>query len=216
MYYLYTLKDPITLDVRYVGFTKRPKTRIWEHIRDAKKGVKTHKSKWISKLLNESLIPILEIVIEKENRDDIVTEEIKLIKYLRDNNKSLTNHTDGGDGQRGNKLKEGHPIIYWNKGKKMSDESKRRLSESRKGIKFTETHRQNLSKSKIGKNRTEESRLKQSSTLSKSITVITPSGESINFNKVIDAVRFTGVNSNQIKKLLQLNTKTKNGFLFKK
>lgn len=216
MYYLYTLKDPITLDIRYVGFTKRPKTRIWEHIRDAKKGVKTHKSKWISKLLNESLIPILEIVIEKENRDDIVIEEINLIRNLKNKNTPLTNHTDGGDGQKGNKLKDGHPIIYWNKGKKMSDESKRKLSESRKGIKFTETHRQNLSKSKIGKNRTEESRLKQSSTRSEAITVITPLGESIEFNKVIDAVKFTGVNSNQIKKLIQLNKKSKNGFLFKK
>ena len=40
MYYLYTLKDPITNLVKYVGYSKRPKRRIWEHLRDAKMGSK--------------------------------------------------------------------------------------------------------------------------------------------------------------------------------
>ena len=135
---------------------------------------------------------------------------------MRKNNTPLTNLTDGGEGQKGIKLKEGHPIIYWNKGRKMSEESRRKLSESRKGIKFTEEHRKNLSDSKLGKNRSEESRKKQSLTLSESITVITPNGEIINFDKLIDAVKFTGVNSNQIKKLLKSNKKSKRGFLLKK
>ena len=68
----------------------------------------------------------------------------------------------------------------------------------------------------MGKNSSEESRKKQSLTLSESITVITPNGEIINFDKLIDAVKFTGVNSNQIKKLLKSNKKSKRGFLFKK
>ena len=64
MFYLYTLKDPETSDIRYVGYSKRPKSRLWEHIRDAKKGVKTHKSYWISNLLSKSLKPILDIVLD--------------------------------------------------------------------------------------------------------------------------------------------------------
>ena len=90
MFYLYTLKDPETSDIRYVGYSKRPKSRLWEHIRDAKKGVKTHKSYWISNLLSKSLKPILDIVLEKESQDEIATEEILLISRLRFENVSLT------------------------------------------------------------------------------------------------------------------------------
>lgn len=216
MFYLYTLKDPETSDIRYVGYSKRPKSRLWEHIRDAKKGVKTHKSYWISNLLNKSLKPILDIVLEKESQDEIVKEEILLISKLRSENISLTNQTDGGEGQRGNKLRDDHPMLYWNKGKKMSEESKLKISESRRGIIFTDSHKHKLSTAKIGYERSKESRLKQSETLSDSIIVITPDGELLYFNKTNEAVKFTGVNSAQIKKLIQLNKKSKRGFLFKK
>jgi hypothetical protein len=30
LFYLYTLKDPETSDIRYVGYSKRPKSRLWE------------------------------------------------------------------------------------------------------------------------------------------------------------------------------------------
>jgi predicted GIY-YIG superfamily endonuclease len=46
MYFLYKLIDPITKEVKYIGYTKRPKTRLWEHIRDAKVS-----SKQIKKLI---------------------------------------------------------------------------------------------------------------------------------------------------------------------
>ena len=48
------------------------------------------------------------------------------------------------------------------------------------------------------------------------IEVVCPNGETIIFNSVIDAVKFTGVNSNQIKKLINENRKSRKGFLFKK
>jgi len=213
---LYTLKDPETQHIRYVGYTKRPKVRLWEHIRDAKKGIDTHKSNWIRTLLLKSLSPVFEIILEKDNQDDIILEEINLIKELKESGIKLTNKTDGGDGQRGCRLKSDHPIINWNKGKKMSDESKKKLSESRMGIVFTESHKKNISNSKTGKKRSEESIIKQSKTMSESVIVITPDGNSIEFSKIVDAVKFTGVNSSQIKKLIKLNKKSRKGFLFKK
>ena len=112
----------------------------------------------------------------------------------------------------GNKLKDNHPILSWNKGRKMSDESKLKLSDSRKGIIFTDSHKYKLSTAKIGHVRSLDSRLKQSETLSESIIVITPDGELLYFNKTMEAVKFTGVNSAQIKKLIQLNKKSKDLF----
>jgi predicted GIY-YIG superfamily endonuclease len=55
MYFLYKLIDPITKEVKYIGYTKRPKTRLWEHIRDAKVGIKTYKCDWIRSLINEAV-----------------------------------------------------------------------------------------------------------------------------------------------------------------
>ena len=216
MYYLYKLIDPITEEIRYIGYSKSPKTRLWEHIRDAKIGVKTHKCDWIRSLLNNNQKPILEIIVSYSTQLDVIDHEIQLIKELRDSGFRLTNLTDGGDGQRGTKLKKDHPLLYWNKGRTMSDESKTRLSEARKGIRFSNEHRENLSKSKLGKKRTIKSIENQIKTLSEPIKVITSEGLEIIFDKTIDAVKFTGVSSKQIKKLIELNKKSKRGFLFEK
>jgi predicted metal-dependent phosphotriesterase family hydrolase len=48
------------------------------------------------------------------------------------------------------------------------------------------------------------------------IEVVCLNGETIIFNSVIDAVKFTGVNSNQINKLINENRKSRKGFLFRK
>jgi predicted GIY-YIG superfamily endonuclease len=80
MYFLYNLIDPITNDIKYVGYTKNPKRRIWEHIRDAKKGIKTYKCEWIRSLLDKKNIPIMEIISEYESHNEIVDEEMKLIQ----------------------------------------------------------------------------------------------------------------------------------------
>jgi predicted GIY-YIG superfamily endonuclease len=216
MFYLYTLNDPNTLEVRYVGYTKRPKIRLWEHIRDAKAGLKTHKSLWVKSLLNKEESPLLNIINTYSSHTEVLSEEVKLIKELRESGIALTNLTDGGDGQAGVKLKKDHPIISWNKGRKMSLQSRKRLSDSRKNMKFTDEHKKNIARSKLGKSRSIESINKQSITLSQPVEVITIHGESIIFDSLAHAVKFTGVNSNQILKLIDENRKSRNGFSFKK
>ena len=216
MYFLYKLIDPITKEIKYIVYTKRPKTRLWEHIRDAKVGIKTYKCDWIRSLILKNQKPIIEIISNYESQDKAANEEIRLIKGLRESGYKLTNLTEGGDGQRGTKLKKNHPLIYWNKGKKMSDYSKKKLSDSKKGINFTEEHKEKLSRAKKGKKRSKESIENQIKTKSEPIKVITPTGEEIFFDKTNEAVKFTGVSSKQIKKLIELNKKSRKGFLFQK
>mgnify|MGYP000897898734 CR=1 FL=1 len=213
MYSLYVLKDPNSLDIRYVGYSNNPKRRLWEHIRDAKKGVKTHKSYWIKSLIDNQQSPLIEIIYNSNNHDDILYREIELIKELKDTGFLLTNLTDGGDGQRGKKLDKNHPIINYNLGKKMSDETKKKLSESRKGIVFTKEHRNKLSSKKIGSKRSLESIEKQSMTKSCEIKVLYNDKVFI-FSKKSEAVKFTGVNSNQIDKLIEKEKKSKKGYFF--
>jgi len=54
--------------------------------------------------------------------------------------------------------KKGH--IPWSKGKKMSEETRKRMSESKKGKKFSEKHRINISEANKGRKCTEETRKK--------------------------------------------------------
>ena len=68
------------------------------------------------------------------------------IKYLgrRDNGTGqLTNHTDGGEGQSGRSP--------WNKGKKMSEETKQKISKTLEGREFSEEACQKMSDSRKGK-----------------------------------------------------------------
>lgn len=92
---IYRLKDPITLEVRYVGKTVSSlEKRLGEHISYSKKG-KTHRDNWIKSLPDR---PIIELI---EECDDSIWEERERywITYYK---ARLTNHTDGGEGMLGN------------------------------------------------------------------------------------------------------------------
>ncbi|MFA5207373.1 MAG: GIY-YIG nuclease family protein [Candidatus Paceibacterota bacterium] len=91
-YYLYYLIDPDTNVVRYVGITYRPEQRYKEHLTDAKE-LKTHKDNWINKLLINNKKPIFKIILQTQNKDEILEYEIK---HITDNN-DLTNSTTGGE-----------------------------------------------------------------------------------------------------------------------
>ena len=69
----------------------------------------------------------------------------------------LTNCTWGGEGVSG--------ISSWNKGKKLSEEHKKNLSESLKGKKLSEEHKQKISESNKGKYRSEEIKQKMSESM---------------------------------------------------
>jgi group I intron endonuclease len=142
--FIYTLSDPITNEVRYVGKTNDIKSRIKDHIKRSK-GKKTHKDRWINSLINKDMRPVILILDEVEICDWIFWEKfyISLLKVWGFN---LVNHTDGGDG---------------GSFKQHSFETKQKMSETRKGKKrlpFTEEHKRNLSESAKKKIITKEHR----------------------------------------------------------
>jgi group I intron endonuclease len=144
--FIYTLSDPTTNEIRYVGKTNDIKTRIKDHIKRSKHK-KTHKDKWVNGLINKDLKPVILILDEVEDCDWIFWEKfyINLFKVWGFN---LVNHTDGGDG---------------GSFKQHSFETKQKMSEIGKGKKrppFTEEHRRNLSESAKKKIMTKEHREK--------------------------------------------------------
>jgi hypothetical protein len=66
MRYIYTLSDPSTMEIRYVGQTNEPKRRFNDHIsssvNESSDSYDTYKARWIRKIINNNLVPIMSII----------------------------------------------------------------------------------------------------------------------------------------------------------
>lgn len=90
IFYIYVLKNPLTLEIKYVGVTCTSlKARLSQHIYDSKKK-NTHKRNWINSLSQKPIIEQIEICNYKnwEERE----------KYWINYYENLTNTREGGKG----------------------------------------------------------------------------------------------------------------------
>ena len=99
---IYVMKDPDTLEIRYVGKTVKENivTRLGEHIQEAKRGRKNHRLNWIRSILDKGKIPIIEKIDEciwKESQG----LETYYITYYKNLGYDLVNETEGGEGNLG-------------------------------------------------------------------------------------------------------------------
>lgn len=105
--FIYTLSDPNTNQIRYVGKSDYPEYRLKKHCQinlDTNKG--TRKEKWIRSLLRDDKFPILEIIDEVDECEWQLWE-IYWISQIRTWGFDLTNLDDGGyGGSRGRKIKD--------------------------------------------------------------------------------------------------------------
>lgn len=97
--YIYALIDPDSYDIRYIGKTINPKSRISGHINESKK-YNHHRAKWIRKLLSEQKIPIFKI-LKICPLSDFIKHESELIKKYQSD--ILTNSDESGQGNIGRK-----------------------------------------------------------------------------------------------------------------
>lgn len=136
MIYIYTLTDPQTKTIRYIGKTNNLKNRLKTHICEAKKG-KTHKNNWINLLTTNNLKPIIEILDIVNETDNWEIVEKYWISQFKTWGFDLVNSSEGG---------ENPPIL-----KSHSEETKQKLSlikkeyfktnsHHRKGISHTKEH----------------------------------------------------------------------------
>ena len=131
MVIIYALSDE-SGERRYVGKTKQYlKQRLYAHIRECQSDRKSHKISWIKSLLKNDKRPIIS-VLDTVEEDNWQYWEKHWIDKLRNEGCNLTNLTEGGQGGNG----------YTH-----TEESKQKMSESKKGIKFSDEHRQSISKS---------------------------------------------------------------------
>lgn len=96
--YIYTLTDPISKEIRYVGKSNNPEERLKRHLSVYNLSESwTSKNKWLLYLKNNNLLPIMNIIDEgyDSNINDL---EIKWISHYENLGYKLTNMTKGGDG----------------------------------------------------------------------------------------------------------------------
>ena len=106
---IYVLKDPDTLEVRYVGKTVDTLIgRLGQHIKESikrKDSNQTHKTNWINSILESKKIPIIEEVDECPWKESEALEIYYIAKY-KSEGYNLVNGTEGGEGVLGRQLEE--------------------------------------------------------------------------------------------------------------
>jgi len=167
---IYSLKHPITKEIRYIGKTSQSlKTRLYQHIYEAtKKGFKTHKISWIKSLKNKGLIPVIDI-IEEVPESEVNDVEKYWIQQLKLCGYKLTNLTDGGDGNQNQRMtaesnKKRSETLKRKVKEGLIDYSKRshKISKALTGIKRSEKTKQLLRDINKGKKQSKSTRLKKS------------------------------------------------------
>lgn len=153
--YIYTLTDPRTNEVRYIGKTvKKLENRLYEHIKDSERRSARRKSvQWIRGLIKNGFAPKIDL-IDIATKDNWEEEEKFYITYFKFLGFNLLNMTEGGDGCHGRKRAEIHKrtlsdIIKNNP--EINEKRLRKLRERLKGKPLSKELREQISKRAKGR-----------------------------------------------------------------
>jgi hypothetical protein len=144
--YIYTLSDPTTNEIRYVGKTDYPDKRYKQHLNSRLNN--TYKEQWIFGLKDKGFVPKFEILDIVEKSEWVYWEQYWICQ-IKQWGFRLTNIGIGGEG--GNCTLETR--------KKISDSKKG--SQSRLGSKWTEEQRITIISKLTGKKQSESQILKR-------------------------------------------------------
>ena len=107
MGYIYSLSDPITNEIRYIGQTITTlSNRYNHHIYNWKRchGKMTHVNAWIKSLASVNKKPIITVIAEELDNTKLDDLEIYYIDFYKNKNCNLCNHSLGGKGIKGYKM----------------------------------------------------------------------------------------------------------------
>lgn len=169
--FIYSLSDPSSKEVRYIGKSDDPEFRLRKHLRPCNLRARTVKNSWLKSLLDQGVTPTLEI-LEEVAKDRWPEAERRWILHYRNKGCDLTNGNDGGIGGTNPtdavraKLSSSHlgktPGM---KGRKHTPESLKRMSESHRGYVTSEETKQKLSAKGKGRVASPEQRQRLSQSL---------------------------------------------------
>ena len=136
--HIYSLSDPITNEVRYIGKTNNLSKRLIGHLYDSK-SFNHYTARWIRSLKEKGFKPKIES-IDYVGVEEWEFWEIHYISLFKSWGFRLTNGTDGGDGRSpgfivSEETRKKLSHTAWNKGISCSEETKLKLSIALKGSK---------------------------------------------------------------------------------
>jgi group I intron endonuclease len=151
MYCIYVFSDENCLP-KYVGKTKCFKTRIKQHLNKDRFIYKSYFYNWLNKQLSEDKEYFIDI-LEEVNDSNWQEKEKYWIKHIKENGYKLTNMTDGGDGNNNQIFTEESKEKRRQKrlGHKLSEHTKKLISEAHKGKIVLESTKQKLRDINLGK-----------------------------------------------------------------
>ncbi len=184
--FIYSLADPRPGDTHvYIGKADKPRLRLNEH-RCRAKSERTYKANWFRQLAGLSLEPVLEVLVEVPFYQWQIWE-VTFIHWYRVLGWNVVNATDGGDGGAQDMTPETcAKISKANKGKKWSEEAKRRFRELHErigwpstGKKLSPEHKSAISAVHKGKKKSAQTRARMSTSAGKHLKGKTQSAEHI-------------------------------------
>lgn len=131
---VYTLSDPRTGEVRYVGATSYPlQDRLARHCTPSALRKHNHKNHWVSSLLQLGLRPVISEVESYSSAELMFKMEDFWIEHFRSQGADLVNGSDGGKGSPGPKSAEHRAkLAQAQTGKKLSEETREKMSAAHK------------------------------------------------------------------------------------
>lgn len=91
-YWIYSLEDPFSKEVKYIGITNNPKKRLYEHLKDDRSN--KHKHNWLRQI---EYSPTMIILGMECTLNQVRLKEKEFISYYRNKGNKLVNKTNGGD-----------------------------------------------------------------------------------------------------------------------
>ena len=207
--YIYTLTDPNTNKVRYVGKTTNVKRRYYSHInkKSNKRLGNFYLRNWLLSLLNHGQKPIIDIIDECDS--DWEELEKYWIAQFRAWGFKLANLTEGGEGCPGFKKTEEQKI----KLSKSLKALERKLSQEHKKIISNRWKNNQFAKGSV---RTQESKENLRMLNSKAILQYDKSENLIQeFSSIKEASNKTNVKRTAIMNNLKNRSKTAGGYIWK-
>ncbi len=226
VYYLSSSDKPD--EIRGIGYTGRKlEERVKEHIRESNYrnsiGKKTHKENWIQKCIRLNIK--ISIVILEDNIDEkyIENKEIHYINYYKSLGHSLVNATGGGDGQKHMSEETKQKISNFRKGHKSSPETIEKLRQAGYKRKHTYIEKEKMSRAISGTNAGKKqsvetiNHLKVISKSKKAVFQYTMNNVFISeFSSIKEAMNLTGVHKNSITNCCKGNKySSAGGFIWK-
>jgi len=162
--YIYTLSDPESGHIRYVGKTISLQTRLHQHLREK---YNYKKNTWLKSLKEKNLQPTIEVLEELSNSSEIDWQESEKfwITYLRFLGCDLVNLTEGGMGATPGYKRSSESVSKMaatNRGRKHSPETIEKMRLAAKGRIIPESTREKSRLVHTGKHLSPEHKLKMS------------------------------------------------------